>query len=134
MRKLIDSGTEMERLAAYSRALVDGDWVFVSGTIGLDPATGTLASSAREQTEVAFRVIEAALATAKADLSDVVRCRVFVTRREDLPAVTEILRQTFSTVRPANTTIICQLPHSDALVEIEVTARRRPSSEVTPSV
>lgn len=127
MRQLIDTGTETEQRVAYSRAIVDGDWVFVSGTTGVH-ASGSLAQGVGEQTEVAFRVIEAALASAQATLVDVVRCRVFVTQREHLPAVIEILRQKFLTVRPANTTVICQLPDPQALVEIEVTARRRRSA------
>jgi enamine deaminase RidA (YjgF/YER057c/UK114 family) len=123
MRRLIDSGTATERLAAYSRAVVEGDWVFVSGTMGNDPATGQLSSDVTVQAETAFASIESALAQAGARLADVVRCRVFLTKREDLGAVVQVLRRKFENIRPANTTVICQLPVPEALVEIEVTAR-----------
>src|SRR5678809_777459 len=80
-RTLIGSGSRTEDLAAYSRAVVDGDWVLVSGTIGLDPVTGVLPESARAQAQNAFATIEAALARAHATLEDVIRTRVYVTSR-----------------------------------------------------
>ena len=125
-RTLIGSGSRTEDLAAYSRAVVDGDWVFVSGTIGLDPVTGVLPESARAQAQNAFATIEAALARAHATFEDVVRTRVYVTSREDIGEVATVLKQHFDVIRPANTTIICQLPVDGAKVEVEVTARRRP--------
>jgi enamine deaminase RidA (YjgF/YER057c/UK114 family) len=125
MRQLIDSGTATERLAAYSRAVVDGEWVFVSGTIGVDPVTGELPTGAGPQAEAAFLTVEAALAAGGAALTDVVRCRVFLTSREDLPEVAAILKRKFADIRPANTTVICQLPVPAARVEIEITARLR---------
>jgi enamine deaminase RidA (YjgF/YER057c/UK114 family) len=123
MRKLISSGTETERLAAYSRAVVEAGWIFVSGTVGLDPESGTYPDGPGAQAALAFSSIERALSEAGAGLADVVRCRVYVVSREHVPAVAAVLRQKFSSIRPANTTVICQLPHPQALVEIEVTAR-----------
>ncbi len=123
MSKRISSGSETERLAAYSRAVEENGWIFVSGTIGIDPTTGQLPSGAEAQAEAAFRIIEAALSEAGAGLKDVVRCGVFVVRREDVPAVASVLRLKFGDIRPANTTVICELPNPQALVEIEVTAR-----------
>jgi enamine deaminase RidA (YjgF/YER057c/UK114 family) len=124
MRRLIDSGTATERLAAYSRAVVEDEWIFVSGTMGADPATGQLATDVTTQALTAFATIEAALEQAGASLADVVRCRVFITNREDLPAVAQILRQKFERIRPANTTVVCQLPVPEARIEVEVTAKR----------
>ena len=128
-RTLIGSGSRTEDLAAYSRAVVDGDWVLVSGTIGLDPVTGVLPESATEQAQNAFATIEAALAKVHATFEDVVRTRVYVTSRDDIGEVAAILKQHFDAIRPANTTIICQLPVDGAKVEIEVTARRRVDRE-----
>jgi reactive intermediate/imine deaminase len=128
-RTLIGFGTRTEELAAYSRAVVDGDWLFVSGTIGLDPDTGALPETAQAQAQNAFATIEAALAHAGATLEDVVRTRVYLTRKEDLADVAAVLKQHFDAIRPANTTIICQLPVDGAKVEIEVTARRRRGTE-----
>jgi enamine deaminase RidA (YjgF/YER057c/UK114 family) len=123
MRLRIESGTDTERLAAYSRAVVDSDWIFVSGTVGADPVSGEFPAGARGQAQLALGIIETALASAHATLADVVRCRVFIVAREDLPEVAEVLRQKFAAILPANTTVICQLPHPAARVEIEVTAR-----------
>jgi enamine deaminase RidA (YjgF/YER057c/UK114 family) len=123
MRRLIDSGTATERLAAYSRAVVEDDWILVSGTMGADPATGQLATDVTMQALTAFATIESALKQVGASLTDVVRCRVFITNREDLAAVAQILRQKFEHIRPANTTVVCQLPVPEARIEIEVTAK-----------
>lgn len=123
-RRLISSGSRIEALARYSRAVVDGEWVFVSGTIGQDATSGALPESVEEQARNCFRIIEAALAEAGAALTDVVRCRVFVTQRDYVNDVIRVLAEKFDDIRPANTTVICDLPAAEAKVEIEVTARR----------
>ncbi len=123
-RRLISSGSRIEALARYSRAVVDGEWVFVSGTIGQDATSGALPESVGEQARNCFRIIEAALAEAGAAFTDVVRCRVFVTQRDYVNDVIRVLAEKFENIRPANTTVICDLPVADAKVEIEVTARR----------
>ena len=124
-RTLIDSGPATEKLAAYSRAVVDGEWVLVSGTLGVDTVTGALPEGARAQAEQAFVTIEAALSRAGASLADVVRTRIYLTNRDDVAEVAAVLREKFADIRPANTTILCQLPHPRACVEIEMTARVR---------
>lgn len=124
-RRLISSGSKFEELARYSRAVVDGDWIFVSGTIGPDPATGVLPPEVAIQARNCFATIERALADAGSSLADVVRCRVYVTRREFVADVSAVLAEKFDRIRPANTTVVCELPPPDAKVEIEVTARRR---------
>lgn len=123
-RRLISSGTPIESLAKYSRAVVEGEWIFVSGTVGSDPATGQMPPEVGQQARNCFLVIENALREAGASLSDVVRCRVFVTRREYVGEIVAILAEKFAEIRPANTTVICELPPPEAKVEIEVTARR----------
>ena len=123
MRKNISSESEMEEIAKYSRAVVDGDWVFVSGTVGSDPFTDLIPESALEQTTVIFQIIENALKQANTDFENVVRTRIFITSQEYVSDVIKVLANIFQDIRPANTTIICQLPVPDAKVEIEVTAR-----------
>jgi len=124
-RRFIRSGSYWEELAGYSRAVVDGDWIFVSGTIGQNFATGEFPPSAEAQCELAVDTIEAALAEAQSDLGDVVRVRVYVPDRTDVIVVSHVLRRRFDTNRPANTTVCCLLAVEGAKVELEVTARRR---------
>ena len=125
-RKLISSGSRTEELARYSRAVVDGEWIFVSGTIGSDPVDGLIPASVEEQARNSFAHIERALREGGATLNDVYRCRVYATDMEAIPEIVKVLAEKFADIRPANTTIICQLPVPGARVEIEVSARRRP--------
>ena len=122
-RRFISSGSPWEELAGYSRAVVDGDWVFVSGTVGQDFATLAMADSAGAQAEQALDSIERALAQAGATLADVLRVRVFVPQRDDVVAVSAVLKRRLGAARPANTTVCCPLAVDGARVEIEVTAR-----------
>jgi enamine deaminase RidA (YjgF/YER057c/UK114 family) len=118
----IYSKSAIEEKARYARAAVCGDWIIVSGTMGQDPATGQLPEHFEDQLRNSFATIEAALSEAGASLADVVRCGVFLVRREDTPALVAILAEKFQDTRPANTTVICDLPVPEALVEVEVTA------------
>ncbi len=122
-RKLISSGSEFEELAGYSRAVVDGAWVFVSGTTGFDYAAGTISDDVVEQTEQTFRNIEIALTEAGASLADIVRIRVFVVDRADFEKIVPIIGRHCRAARPANTTVIAPLVDPRMKVEIEVTAR-----------
>lgn len=124
-RQLISSGSPYEELAAYSRAVVDGDMVFVSGTVGLDPASGEIPEGAEAQARVAFQVIETALAEAGASLDDVVRTRICLTEPQALDGLVVVLKEKFETIRPANMTTLCDLLVPGALLEIEVTAKRQ---------
>lgn len=123
-RRFISSGSPWEELAGYSRAVADGQWVFVSGTVGQDFATGTMPDSAAGQTQQALDTIERALGQAGARLQDVVRVRVYVPQREDVAAVSAVIKQRLGAARPANTTVCCSLAVDGAKVEVEVTARR----------
>lgn len=123
-RKFIQSGSRWEELAGYSRAVVDGEWVFVSGTLGQDFATGEFPPTAQAQCERALDTIEAALSQARSGLADVVRVRVYVPDRADVIPVSEVLRRRFGNNRPANTTLCSALAVEGAKVELEVTARR----------
>ena len=122
-RRTIKSGSRFEELARYSRAVVDGDWVVVSGTVGPDPESGTMPESAEEQARNCFATIEKALQEAGASLRDVMRCGVYITATEHLQDVVSVLTEKFDRIRPANTTLICQIPVPGAKVEIEVLAK-----------
>lgn len=123
-RSLISSGSDFEKVAGYSRAVVDGKWVFVSGTTGFDYAAGTIADDVAEQTRQTFRNIAAALDKAGASLKDIVRIRVYLADAADFATVAPILGEHLGDVRPANTTVACQMIDPRMKVEIEVTARR----------
>jgi enamine deaminase RidA (YjgF/YER057c/UK114 family) len=122
-RRFITTGSKWEALAGYSRAVVDGRDIFVSGTIGADMKTGALAESAAAQTETAIDTIAWALAEAGASLVDIVRVRVFVPDRGDVEAISRVIARRIGPARAANTTICAALPVEAAKVEIEVTAR-----------
>lgn len=121
-RHLISSGSPFEAVAGYSRAVVDGRWVFVAGTSGFDG--GSIAEDAAAQAEQSFKTIAAALAEGGASLADVVRVRVFLTDAADFEAVAKVCGRHFEGIRPANTTVICGLVDPRMKVEIEVTARK----------
>ena len=122
-RRLISSGSTFERDIGYSRAVVDGAWVFVSGTTGFDYKTMTIAENAVEQAEQCMRNIEQALAEAGAKISDVVRVRYILPRAEDFEPCWPVLRRYFGESRPAATMISAGLIDPRVRIEIEVTAR-----------
>ena len=124
-RRLISSGSTFEAEIGYSRAVVEGDWVFVSGTTGFDYATMTMSEDVIEQCRQAMRNIEAALSEAGASVADVVRVRYILPRREDFEPCWPVLKQHFGDVRPAATMIEAGLSDPRMKIEIEVTARRR---------
>jgi enamine deaminase RidA (YjgF/YER057c/UK114 family) len=121
-RKLISSGSQFEQKIGYSRAVVDGRWVFASGTTGFDYATMTISDSVVEQAEQCFRNIAAALAQAGSSLADVVRVHYMLTRREDFEPIWPVLQKYLGEVRPACTVIVTGLVDPRMLIEVEVTA------------
>ncbi len=122
-RRLICSGSTFEAEIGYSRAVVDGDWVFVSGTTGFDYATMTIEDGVAEQTEQCLRNIQTALAQAGATLADVVRVTYILPKAEEFPLCWPVLRRYFGEVRPAATMISAGLSDPRMRIEIEVTAR-----------
>lgn len=124
-RRFISSGSPWEALAGYSRAVADGDWVFVSGTVGADPATGQLADGTTAQAEKALDIIEQALKEANATLTDVVRVRVYIPDPADVPTVSAVLKRRLGPARATNTTVCTPLAVPGCKVEIEVTVLRR---------
>jgi enamine deaminase RidA (YjgF/YER057c/UK114 family) len=123
-RQLISSGSRFEAEIGYSRAVVDGDWIFVSGTTGFDYATMTIPDSVVAQCERTLLNIDAALKQAGASMKDIVRVHYILPRREDFEPCWPILRKYFGDVRPAATMIQAGLIDPQVLIEIEVTARR----------
>ena len=129
-RRLISSGSTFEREIGYSRAVVDGEWVFVSGTTGYDYLAMTISDDLLEQTEQCLRNIKSALEQAGASFADVVRVTYILPRSDDFPACWPVLRKYFGDVRPAATMISAGLADPRMRIEIEVTARRRAAAVV----
>jgi len=125
-RRLISSGSTFEAQIGYSRAVVDGDWVFVSGTTGFDYATMTIGEGVLEQTEQCLKNIEVALRQAGSSLSDVVRVRYILPDASEFPQCWPVLRAHFGAIRPAATMISAGLADPRMRIEIEVTARKHP--------
>jgi enamine deaminase RidA (YjgF/YER057c/UK114 family) len=121
-RRLINQGSEFEEEMGYSRAVLIGPWVLVSGTTGFDYETMTISGDVREQAEQALRNTGAALAEAGASFSDVVRVRYLLPHRGDFQTCIPVLRRTFGSVRPAATMQVCGLSDPRMRIEIEVTA------------
>lgn len=126
-RWTVNTGSKFEEMAGYSRAVVDGEWIFVSGTAGYNFADGTISDDAAEQTRQSLATIAQALEKAGATLADIVRVRVFVADRADIMAVSRVLGEAFSDPRPTNTTIVCGFAEEAMKVELEVTALKRGS-------
>jgi enamine deaminase RidA (YjgF/YER057c/UK114 family) len=122
----ISSGSVFEERIGYSRAVVSGDLVFVSGTTGFDYATMTLPEGVVEQCEQALANIERAINEAGATLRDVVRVRYVLPDRSDFEACWPALRRAFGAAPPAATMIVAGLLDPRMRIEIEVTARRQP--------
>lgn len=123
-RQLISSGSPFEEQIAYSRAVVQGDWIFVSGTTGFDYATMTISPRAEEQARQCLENIRHALAQAGASLADVVRVHYILPNGEDFEKCWPVLREYFGSVRPAATMLSAKLLDPRMLIEIEVTALR----------
>jgi 2-iminobutanoate/2-iminopropanoate deaminase len=124
-RKLVSSGSSFEAEVGYSRAVVDGDWVFVSGTTGFDYTTMTMPDDVVAQCRQAMRNIESALTQAGAAFDDIVRVRYILPQREDFEPCWPVLKEYLGNVRPAATMIQAGLFDPRMKIEIEVTARRR---------
>ena len=123
MRRQISSGSSFERDIGFSRALVDGEWVFISGTTGFDYQAMSISDNLLEQAEQCLRNIEQALTEAGSRWADVVRVRYIFPKREDCEPCWPILRKYLGEVRPAATMIVAGLVDPRMKIEIEVTAR-----------
>ena len=121
-RRLISSGSPFEAQIGYSRAVVSGPWVFMSGTTGFDYKSMTIADNVVDQAEQCFRNVGAVLEQAGVSFADVVRITYLVTRREDFEPIWPVLQRYLGEVRPACTVIVAGLLDPRMLIEVEVTA------------
>ena len=124
MRRLISSGSTFEREIGYSRAVVCGPWIFVSGTTGFNYSTMTIAESVEEQTEQCLSNIEAALQQAGASLKEIVRVTYVLPNGSEFQQCWPILRKHFGDIRPAAMMISAGLADPRMKIETEVTAYR----------
>ncbi|MBI5275646.1 MAG: RidA family protein [Burkholderiales bacterium] len=123
-RQLISSGSTFEHEIGYSRAVVDGDWVFVSGTTGFDYSTMTIAEGIVQQCEQCLKNIDHALTQAGSKMADVVRVVYVVPKADEFAECWPVLRRWFGEVRPAAMMISAGLADARMRIEIEVTARK----------
>lgn len=125
-RMLVSSGSTFEREIGFSRAVVQGDWVFVSGTTGFDYSTMTIAEGIQEQTEQCLKNIESALLEAGSSLADVVRVTYVLPDARQFPQCWPVLRKYFGDIRPAAMMFSANLLDPRMRIEIEVTALKQP--------
>lgn len=119
----ISSGSEFEEKIGYSRAVVDDDYVFVSGTTGYDYEAMTISEDVVAQTEQCFKNIEQALSEAGSSFNDVVRVTYILPKKSDFELCWPVLKKYFGSVKPAATMMEAGLINDDVKIEIEVTAR-----------
>lgn len=119
----ISSGSPFEAKIGYSRAIVDGNMVYVSGTTGYDYATMTMPEDAGAQARNAFATIHQALEEVGASLRDTLRVRYYITDMSWYDALVAVAGETYGTIRPAATMVVCGLTTPEMKLEIEVTAR-----------
>jgi enamine deaminase RidA (YjgF/YER057c/UK114 family) len=122
-RKFISSGSTFENLIGYSRAVVDGDWVFVSGTTGFNYEDMAISDDIVMQTEQCLKNIEYALNQAGSKMEDVVRVMYILPDRHEFEKCWPVLRKWFGEIRPAATMISAGLADSRMKIEIQVTAK-----------
>ncbi|HJT51728.1 MAG TPA: RidA family protein [Nitrosospira sp.] len=122
-RRLISSGSTFEQEIGYSRAVVDGEWIFVSGTTGFDYGKMTISDDLLEQAEQCFKNIEAALREAGASMKDIVRVTYIFPDSADFPKCWPILRKYLGETRPAAMMLSAGLSDPRMRIEIQATAR-----------
>jgi len=124
-KHLISTGSTFEQEIGYSRAVVVGDWVFVSGTTGFDYSKMSIAEGLLEQTEQCLKNIASALQEAGACLADVVRVTYVLPNGAEFPECWPVLRKHFGEIRPAAMMISAGLADPRMRIEIEVTALKQ---------
>jgi enamine deaminase RidA (YjgF/YER057c/UK114 family) len=123
-RQLISSGSTFEQEIGYSRAVVDGDWIFVSGTTGFDYSKMSISDDLVEQAEQCFKNIQQALNEAGASLADIVRVTYVFPDAADFPECWPTFRKYLGQIRPAAMMIAAGLSDPRMRIEIQATARR----------
>ena len=125
-RRLISTGSPLEKTAGYSRAVIDGDFAFVAGTTGYDYATMVMPADVASQSRNCFKTIEAALKEGGFAMADVVRAVYYVTDVSDADAHFAVCGEVLGDIRPAATLlVVAGLYKPEMKIEIEVTAKRR---------
>ncbi len=122
-RRKHSTGSPMEKAAAYSRAVRQGDFVYVAGTTGYDYETMSMPTEAAEQARNCMKTIQASLLALGATLHDIIRVNYYVTKPEYFEDVAPILSEFLGGIDPAATMIVCGLVKSEMKIEIEVTAQ-----------
>jgi enamine deaminase RidA (YjgF/YER057c/UK114 family) len=125
----ISSGSPFEATIGYSRAVVDGDMIYVSGTTGYDYSRMVMPDDVGEQTRNALHTIAKALEEVGSALNDVLRVRYYLSDLAHYDAIVPVLGDVFGAIRPAATMVVCGLVRPEMKIEIEVTARRGAGSE-----
>jgi enamine deaminase RidA (YjgF/YER057c/UK114 family) len=127
-RRLVSTGSPFEKTAGYSRAVIDGDFAFVSGTTGYDYATMSMPADVTSQSRNCFKTIESALKEGGFAMADIVRATYYITDAKDADALFAVCGEILGDIRPAATLlVVVGLNKPEMKVEIEVTARRRNS-------
>lgn len=125
-RHLVSTGSPFEKAAGYSRAVLDGDMAFVSGTTGYDYKTMTMPEGVTSQARNCFRTIEAALREGGFAMHDIVRATYYITDPSDADALFAVCGEVLGDIRPAATLlVVAGLYKPEMKVEIEVTAKLR---------
>ena len=125
-RRLISTGSPLEKTVGYSRAVIDGDFAFVAGTTGYDYATMTMPADVTSQSRNCFKTIGAALKDGGFAMADIVRATYYITNAADADRVLAVCGENLADIRPAATLlVVAGLYKPEMKVEIEVTAKRR---------
>ena len=125
-RRLISTGSPLEKIVGYSRAVIDGDFAFVAGTTGYDYATMTMPDDVTSQSRNCFKTIEAALKEGGFAMADIVRVTYYITDPADADAHFAVCGEVLGDIRAAATLlVVAGLYKPEMKVEIEVTAKRR---------
>ena len=126
-RRQISSGSKFEAEIGYSRAIADGDWIWVAGTTGFNYDTMTISDDAAEQAGQTLKNIKSAMEKAGFSLADVVRATYIFPDAKDFEPCWPVLREYFGDIRPASTMIVAGLADPRMKIEIEVTGKKRQS-------
>jgi enamine deaminase RidA (YjgF/YER057c/UK114 family) len=124
MTTRITSGSEFEKTMGYSRAVVRGNWCFVSGTTGYDYSTMIMPDNVADQARNCFSTIKSALAEGGFEMSDIMRVQYTLTDPALLDELVPALGEALSEIRPAATMVIADLIRPEMKIEIEVTAMK----------
>ncbi len=123
-RRLISSGSDFEKQFGYSRAVAQGDWIFVSGTTGYDYASMEMPESVVQQASNALTTIKSAMEAGGFELGHTIRVQYTITDAKYAEQVTKVLGAYFGEIRPAATMVVAGLIKPEMKIEIEVTGFR----------